>query len=272
MYEIPLSDGASFAPFFENTYDSCPEAFLQGVMGRGFCDNTRQPAYGIIQLGDFCFLGGNVTTLATDHLLSDLTQTLNNPNTILVPLSESWCRLLSEDASYRKNTRYAISKTDITQFDRNKLISYINGCVFDPDYTPGPCNPNYVIKPIDKTILESLQQQEWSEEAGTNYLNYEHFCKSGFGFVIADTTANTILSYASSFSNSIDSVEIEIATNPNYRNRGFATAVSARMILECIHREKRPSWDAANLTSVSVAKKMGYDFLKEYTSYLLPAN
>ncbi|MDD7004979.1 MAG: GNAT family N-acetyltransferase, partial [Clostridiales bacterium] len=38
-------------------------------------------------------------------------------------------------------------------------------------------------------------------------------------------------------------------------------------ILECLDRGLYPSWDAQNLGSLSLAKKLGYEFSHEYPAY-----
>ena len=42
---------------------------------------------------------------------------------------------------------------------------------------------------------------------------------------------------------------------------------AAKLILECLDRDWLPSWDAQNLMSVGLAKKLGYHFDREYTAY-----
>ena len=42
------------------------------------------------------------------------------------------------------------------------------------------------------------------------------------------------------------------------RRRGVALACCARLILTCLDRGLYPSWDAANLESVALARRLGY--------------
>ena len=43
--------------------------------------------------------------------------------------------------------------------------------------------------------------------------------------------------------------------------------MGADLILECLDRGLYPSWDAQNLDSLSLAKKLGYEFSHEYPAY-----
>ncbi|WP_307720455.1 GNAT family N-acetyltransferase [Clostridium tagluense] len=41
------------------------------------------------------------------------------------------------------------------------------------------------------------------------------------------------------------------------------------MILDCLHRGKYPSYDAANLESVALAQKLGYVLDEPYDTYYI---
>ncbi len=277
MKEIPLKDGHILSSFFKHAYDSCPEAFLQGVMGRGFTDSLCHPSYGIIQMGDFCFLDGNGESFLDSNeeypsdwnLLSSLISFFHNPHMIFIPLSESWHRQFATIPTY-SGTRYALNKPDIRHFNKELLISYINQTTYDEDYTKTSSTNDFIIQPIDEKYYHAVQNNIWSKDFASNYPDYSTFKRLGFGFLVIEHTTGIIAAGASSYSSSRDSIEIEIATNPAYRKRGLATAVSARMVLECITRGKYPSWDAANLISVAIAEKLGYCFQKEYICYMKP--
>lgn len=269
MKELALKDGHILTPFFTNTYDSCPEAFLQGIMGRGFTDSSSQPTYGIIQMGDFCLLSGNGTGSEKTNILSILNNLFKNPNIILVPFTESWKLQLSSNPIYCKKIRYALDKPPLQKFDKNKLVSYISNTAYDPEYTDSVITKEFIIKSIDETCYDSIQNQDLDLSFSSNYPDYETFRRNGFGFVIIEESTGEIAAGASSFCSSLQTIEIEIATHPHYRQKGLATAISARMVLECMKQKKYPSWDATNLASVAVAQKLGYHFSKEYVSYVL---
>ncbi len=267
MIEIELQNGHILAPFFKDAYDSCPEAFIQGVMGRGFCDSLEHPTYGIIQMGHYCYLGGNGAGIEKKNLLSILHTLIQRPYLVLIPLSESWD--LYQYPAYKKTTRYALNQPNPLYFNKAKLSSYISHVAYDPNYVGETITRRFVVKPIDEIYYYLIQKQEWSQEFTTNYVDYASYQKNGFGFVIIEGISGKIAAISSSFSTSLDSIEIEIATSPWYRRRGFGTAVSARMVLECLKREKQPRWDATNLISVSIAEKLGFRLSEEYSAYIL---
>ena len=51
---------------------------------------------------------------------------------------------------------------------------------------------------------------------------------------------------------------------------GLALAVCAKLILTCLDKGLYPSWDAANLASVSLARKLGYQPGHHYEVFYLP--
>ncbi|OTY76663.1 GNAT family N-acetyltransferase [Bacillus thuringiensis serovar vazensis] len=60
-------------------------------------------------------------------------------------------------------------------------------------------------------------------------------------------------------------IEIEVATDHNYRRKGLVTIVNAALILYCLEKGIHPNWDAANTTSA----KLGYVFDKAYHTYFV---
>ena len=50
-------------------------------------------------------------------------------------------------------------------------------------------------------------------------------------------------------------------------NEKWATVACAALILECLEKEKYPSWDAQNMNSVHLAEKLGYEYSHEYPVY-----
>ena len=97
------------------------------------------------------------------------------------------------------------------------------------------------------------------------YANYNIYQRLGLGVVVLKD--GEPVSGASSYSRYQSGIEIQIDTKEAYRGQGLATACGASLILACLDRGLYPSWDAQNLWSVGLAKKLGYAFDHEYTAY-----
>lgn len=53
-------------------------------------------------------------------------------------------------------------------------------------------------------------------------------------------------------------LEIQVNTLPDYEGRGFAAAVSAALIMDCLSRNITPNWETQNATSARLAERLGY--------------
>ena len=76
-----------------------------------------------------------------------------------------------------------------------------------------------------------------------------------------------IVSAASSYSRYHNGIDIEIDTAKEERRKGLGAAVAAKLILACLDEGLYPAWDAANMLSVRLAEKLGYEFSREYVCY-----
>lgn len=78
-----------------------------------------------------------------------------------------------------------------------------------------------------------------------------------------------IVAGASSYTRYKEGIEIQIDTKRDHRRKGLALVCAAKLILECMDRKWYPSWDAHNLGSLALEKKLGYRYDKEYDVYEL---
>lgn len=128
---------------------------------------------------------------------------------------------------------------------------------------------DYDIRLIDKKIYDDTKRNKWSEDLCSQFESYDEYNKNGLGVVALHH--GELASGASSYTmyRDGDGIEIEIDTREDYRRKGLALVCGARLILECIKRNLYPSWDAQNKGSVALAEKLGYNFDKEYTAYII---
>jgi predicted GNAT family acetyltransferase len=84
----------------------------------------------------------------------------------------------------------------------------------------------------------------------------EDFVTRGFGFCILQD--RRIVSAATTFAICAKSIEIQVSTREKHRGKGLATAVSAQLLLHSLETGLDPNWDADNLRSARLAKRLGY--------------
>lgn len=249
---IKIEDTGQVESLFRHTTDTVILSCLQKVMGEIYATDDLQSAMAI--LGDFCFYVG----IPSRELIFFGRDLCTMDSLVMVPENEEWGREIEQclGSGAERITRYAIKKEGIQVFDRKKLEEAVKKL---------PVGEGYELRLIDQTLYEQIWKTDWCREWVENYPSYELFEKAGMGAVILKD--GEPIAGASSFSGYLQGIEITIRTKEEYRRQGLAHICAARLILECINKGLYPSWDAANLKSVSLSEKLGYHFDKEYVAY-----
>ena len=173
----------------------------------------------------------------------------------LFPQNKAWERLI--EACYpdaEKDTRYAIHHD--AHFDRENLQRLI-------DTLP----EGYELKFIDSKIYNLIRKTDDDdlEDLVGWFDNKKQFMELGLGYaVIKDGKVVGGASTAFRFPAGID---IEVDVSKQHRRKGLASAASAKLILDCLDRGWKPTWDAANMKSVHLSEKLGYSFSHKYHCY-----
>lgn len=123
----------------------------------------------------------------------------------------------------------------------------------------------YSIRLIDREIFDYCKKEDWCRDWVSRFSDYASYERLGLGVVIMKD--GIPISGASSYSVYLGGIEIEIDTKTEYRRRGLASVCGAKLVLECLDRGLYPSWDAQNLWSAALAKKLGYHLDYEYDAY-----
>lgn len=233
---------------FEGCTDTTLFSCLQGVMGEVYGDDAERPGAARAILGDFSFFGGK----PTEELLRLFGELEFH---IFVPGSKAWERLIESclGAKVRRVLRYAIRK-EPEVFDRNGLLKAASSLPAE-----------YELRQIDEELYHRCLEEKWSRDFVGNYPDYDAYRRLGLGMAVV--RGGELVAGTSSYSSYHGGIEIEVGTKEAYRRKGLAYACSAGLILACLERGLYPSWDAQNLHSVGLAKKLGYHFDREYAVY-----
>ena len=256
-----VTDTTQVKSLFEGWEETMIWSCLQGVMGDLYADDSGDsaasskasskisgPEAAKAVLGDFIFLAGK----PSEELLlyqPPCRAAKKAEFQILVPQDAGWERLIERIYGSRaeKITRYGIKKEpDAWDGEGRERLQEMAAAL--PE--------GYELRLIDQKLYDQCRQQEWSRDLVSQFPNYESYRQWGLGAAVLHGTE--LVCGASSYSRYREGIEIEIDTKPEYRRRGLARACAARLILECLNRNLYPSWDAANLASVSLAQKLGY--------------
>lgn len=251
IVKVEAKDKEKLTELFSNLNDSLIISCIQNYFGHAWVDQIENPRSGKIITADFCFLAGE----PYEELLLDMQEEYHDGYLILVPESEAWCRRIEE--VYGKNCkrieRYGLKKEgDI--FDRDKLRQFVKNV-----------EPEFEVRLLDEKDYYQALSEEWSRDWCSQYKDWEDYQKRGLGAVILHN--GEIVAGASSYTSYREGIEVQIVTRKDYRRRGLALASGAKLILAALERGLYPNWDAKNMMSVGVAKKLGYHYAGPYTAY-----
>lgn len=255
VVEFSIKARSLLASLFANTEETLVLSCLQGHMGRAFADRLEDPRCAQILVGDFCFFTGDAGLAGAKELVRNIPRDFSSPVILFIPLAPGWNILIEQTYSgrFEKTTRYAIKK-EPDAFDRHyleKLVSQL------PE--------GFTMRSIDRELYWKSFEQEFSRDFCAQFDSAEDFLRRGLG--VCALYQGTLVAGASSYTVYDSGIEIEVDTHPDFQRRGLACACAAKLILTCLEKGLYPSWDAANLASVSLAQKLGYHLDFAYPTY-----
>ncbi|MBQ6466028.1 MAG: GNAT family N-acetyltransferase [Oscillospiraceae bacterium] len=241
----PVGDTAKVEALFAGWEETMILSCLQRVMGTIYVNDPEKPASAMAVLADFVFLAGE-----PDRALVE-----GKPEgfRILVPQNKDWAELIEAcfpDAE--RYDRWAIRKD--TRFDRERLAAMAAAL-------PAGCE----LRRIDGELYDLCLADALFQDGVKHFGSKEEYLRHGRGFAVVKD--GRLASIASSYSVYRGGVEIEIDTAEAERRKGLASAAGAALILSCLDDGLYPSWDAANMASVHLAEKLGYELSHAYHCY-----
>lgn len=256
---IELKDRKKAERIFKNPTDSVVFSIVEGKKGYIWADDEENPTMAFAFDEKYGYLDGDVTKTFVEEAVNKALETKTMESVVFVPQNPEAERIVeecSETYEMKKMVRYKLSEPE-GGFNTGELTKYIDR--LPPEMKIVEINESYFNKMMNDKELEYLTE---------SYEDYEEFAKSGTGYLIVKE--NKIVAGAVTYSSYSKGIEVQLMTVPEYRGKGLATTVVARLLLWCAENKMHAIWDAANLTSVSIAKKMGYTLEKEYYSYKIP--
>lgn len=215
---------------------------IDGKMGKAYVDNIEKPKFAMLIVRKYCFMNGIIN-------LNELLKTINEyklKEYILIPSNEIKA-ILEEHYKDKiiKYQRYSIKKDP--KFDTVKLKKYID------NYTN-----EYEFKRINQEIANRINKEKF-------IIITDNYKKNGIGYCCLYN--NQIIGVASSNIIYNDGIEVNIKVKEEFQRKHIATILAAKLILLCINNNKTISWDAANMKSVKLAEKLGFQYDSTYDVY-----
>ena len=253
MIELSRDQGHILKSMFAYTHLTMVRSFIDGCMGRGWVDRVDSPACAQVTVGDVSFLAGDPTAEDAARFVDNIPCDSGNPEFLFVPENDRWADLVLARHGIRAGrvVRYAFQHGG--DFPTDRLSGYAADL---PD--------DYTIEPIDEKLYRQCLGSPMKDLC-SQFATAEDYVRRGIGFCAVRD--GKVAGGASSYTVYRGGIEIEVDVDEGHRRKGLALACSARLILECLARGIYPSWDAANLESANLARKLGYVFSHEYGVY-----
>lgn len=215
------------------------KSVLDGLMGEAYTDNLETPTIAYLLVRQYCFINGDSKSELAKQVLKTI------PNTCKRIIANSdWNDIIeSTYNNFEKNKRYSLKK-EKNIFDKQQLQEFSE-----------ILNNEYEIKVIEEKIYDLIKDDNKDPldmKITDDYLNR--------GIGVCCFRDDEIVGICSSNIIYKDGIEINIRVKEGYKHKGIGTAMASKLILMCLEKGIYPSWDAANLTSLQLAKKLGYNY------------
>jgi len=172
---------------------------------------------------------------------------------LLMPSLPDWMDLAKEifGQHLQPFTRYTFSASGLS-------TEHLASCLKDSGYQS-------LVVPIDMEIATQLAAQPESYLELSDFDSVEDFIERSMGYTIRDEQKVMGVAYSSLVCST--GIEVSVFVDEPYRQKGVATALSSKLLLECLKLNLKPNWDAANPESCKLAKRLGFSFVEAYDSY-----
>jgi GNAT superfamily N-acetyltransferase len=224
------------------------ECVVEGQLGRVFVDDPARPGAYCIRVGPFGYFAGVAGSAAARDLMASFPA-----YHLLMPSPAAWLELAREIFGEQLVffPRYSFSATQLSAEHLGHLLA---GSRFRDR-----------IVPIRLELATKAAGQPESFLDLSDFDSAADFVERGFGYTVLDGGEMMGAAYSSLVYS--QGIEVSVYVEERHRQRGVATALCSRLLLECLALGLRPNWDAANAESVGLARKLGYLFAETYDAY-----
>ena len=226
--------------------DYAIDCVVEGQMGRAFADDPEQPSAFGITVGPFWYFAGDAGSLGGAALLREWPA-----GTLLMPSPPDWIEAAQAAFPLEAMPRYRFSAKTLA-FDRLMQL-----------FEASPCRE--AVTPLDAALVARLTALPDSYLEIEDFDSAEDFLQRGLGYAAVEGGRLMGVAYSSLVCS--HGIEVSVYVEEPYRQRGVATALASRLLLEGLRLGLRPNWDAANPESGKLALKLGYTAVGDYEAY-----
>ncbi|MBN1981512.1 MAG: GNAT family N-acetyltransferase [Chitinivibrionales bacterium] len=236
-----------------NKVDLSLESILEGQHGGNIkivIDNGTHPKAVQLMQGCFTVFSENANSSEAAAMIANL-----HRDCFVQPSPEDWIQLLYRIHGNRvkKFKRYSFSSESVD-------VKQLNNIIESSAYKD-------VVSRINLETAQSMSEDTLHKYHFMNYETVNDFVNTSFGFCIK--IGGKVVAACSAGLVCRRGVEICIISSPGYREKGFASLVAATFVIYCIENKLEPHWDAANIMSANLARKLGYTYSGEYEVFAI---
>lgn len=231
-----------YTKYFEGYYDNIPVIYstldgqYQGVI---YCDDEEEIAV-LVTKFDFIFIGGNIENKRAEDIINDiifneLVQRQQRKEIIVFGQNEKWNSILSK------------------VFQGHHGVSDLRKCY--------RLNHDKFKKIYSEIKLDNVSV----------VVNNEQDNDSAIEYPVSRVYANNVnVSFCSAFMLARGFAEIDVATEENFRQKGYAKIGAIALMEELVRQGIEPSWCTwpYRLESQALALSIGFELDKEVLAYI----
>ncbi len=228
--------------------DTSIDCVIEGQMGRAYVDDPVCSTAYRITVGPFWYFAGEASSPGGREIMKGFP-----PYCFCMPSPEEWLESARQLYGERLKAfpRYSFSTSQLSADHLENLLK----C--------SECEKNIV--PLDIDLATRLGGQAEPYLELSDFDSPADFIERGLGYAAIQDGSVMGAAYSSLVHSR--GIEVSIFVEEPYRRKGVATALAARLLLECLRGGLRPNWDAANPESCRLAEKLGYVFTDSYDAY-----
>ncbi len=224
------------------------DCVVEGQLGKVFVEDSAHPAAYALTIGPFWYFAGEPARRMMQAFPA---------YSLLMPSGPGWLELAQEIFASRLQSfpRYSFSAANLSA---ERLRALLAGSGYQDR-----------IVALDSAIAGRMAASPESYLDLADFDSLEDFLERSFAFTMLDGETPVGVAYSSLVCG--QGIEVSIFIEEPYRQKGIATALASRLLLECMQYRLRPNWDAANPKSCKLAQKLGYIFTTSYDAYYYTA-
>ncbi len=226
------------------------DCYLEGTAGRVVVDDTENPTVFRLEQGPFWYFAGDASCVAAKQLMKEMPS-----YTFLMPSPPEWIKLAKSifGRNLTQNQRYRFSGDQLSKIHLEGILERSRFAA--------------EIQRIDADMAHKFIDDKVYLFDIPGFRSAQDFFERGLGYCLFIRDRVAAAAYAAQACSK--GIEVSIYVEERHRQRGIATALAARLVLECLQRGWVAHWDAANPESCKLAQKLGYHLLGEYQGYFL---